>query len=512
MAEYYAVLKKLVRGDGAGSAEARRTVYEEARNVLLGQLKTIDPPLTASQISRQRLELEEAIRRIERETLADLTPPPRQAGPSPQEIFRRAVRDAEARRAASGYSAERPPAARGRARREDQGWSMEPVGNRVQGRRPEYRSKTQKGDAATLAPEYDDRQDTATTPSKPYPEPRRLSRPPGRREDDDEEAAAETSGQPERRSHLPTILLLILIVCMIGGLGAFAWSQRTDLLASLDGGPTDGATPGAVPAPPDTKSEDRLADAPATGSSVRVVGEAGSRNVLAPPDASTDPIADAIADSAPATVVGEAEPRGMQAPPGASTDAITVAISDTGSAAAGGRTAMLYEEPLDPAAAASGVRAIDAVVDWRFVEDGAGGPEIAADLRVPEVGMNIRLVIRRVTDPTLPASHLVEAVITTPPDFPGKEIRSMPRLVLKPGEKDRGEPLIGAAAKVAEGAFWIGLSAAEADLARNLQLLRESSWIDLPLVYATGQRAILTFEKGPQGAEVFDSALAAWTG
>ena len=34
-----------------------------------------------------------------------------------------------------------------------------------------------------------------------------------------------------------------------------------------------------------------------------------------------------------------------------------------------------------------------------------------------------------------------------------------------------GKPLIGAAGKVSDGIFWIVLSAAEADVARNLQLL-----------------------------------------
>jgi hypothetical protein len=125
--------------------------------------------------------------------------------------------------------------------------------------------------------------------------------------------------------------------------------------------------------------------------------------------------------------------------------------------------------------------------------------------------MTIRLVIRRNTDPTLPASHLVETVITTPPDFPGKGIGSVPRLVLKASEDERGESLIGAAAKVADGFFWIALSAAEDDVARNLRLLRERPWIDLPVVYETGQRAILTFEKGPKGTEVFENAFAAWS-
>ena len=127
MAEYYAVLRKAVGGLGpnAGVAEARRSVYDKARNALIGQLKAVDPPLTTAEISRQRLELEEAIRKVERETsgAAAPPPPPRPAitrrepppeleqepepepangGPSPQDVFRRAIQDAESRGNAAG--------------------------------------------------------------------------------------------------------------------------------------------------------------------------------------------------------------------------------------------------------------------------------------------------------------------------------------------------------------------------------------------------------------------------
>ena len=172
---------------------------------------------------------------------------------------------------------------------------------------------------------------------------------------------------------------------------------------------------------------------------------------------------------------------------------------------------MLYEEPLDAATAAAGVTAVNAVVTWRFIENGTSGPEIEANLEVPDRSIKIRLSIRRNKDPTLPASHLVEAVINIPADFPGKAIRGIPRLVLKSSEDERGQPLVGAAAKVAEGFFWIALSSADADVARNMQLMRERLWIDLPIVYETGQRAILTFEKGTPGERVFERAFAAWS-
>jgi hypothetical protein len=54
------------------------------------------------------------------------------------------------------------------------------------------------------------------------------------------------------------------------------------------------------------------------------------------------------------------------------------------------------------------------------------------------------------------------------------------------------------------------LSAVEADQQRNLQLLKERDWFDVPVVYTSGKRAILAIEKGTPGARVFEEAFRAW--
>ena len=56
------------------------------------------------------------------------------------------------------------------------------------------------------------------------------------------------------------------------------------------------------------------------------------------------------------------------------------------------------------------------------------------------------------------------------------------------------------------------VGAAEPTSQSNLSLLRERDWIDLPLVYETGQRAILTFEKGTPGDRALSQAMTAWAG
>jgi hypothetical protein len=172
--------------------------------------------------------------------------------------------------------------------------------------------------------------------------------------------------------------------------------------------------------------------------------------------------------------------------------------------------AVLYEEPLDAAAAAAGVVAINASVTWSFVPNGINGPEIVGNVDVPDRSMKLKISIRRNTDSTLPASHVVEVVVDTPSDFPGGGVRDVPRIVFKPAEDARGQPLIGASARVAPGFFWIALSGVNSDMQNNLALLKDRVWIDLPLVYESGQRAIVTIEKGEAGQQVFQTALSAW--
>jgi hypothetical protein len=74
----------------------------------------------------------------------------------------------------------------------------------------------------------------------------------------------------------------------------------------------------------------------------------------------------------------------------------------------------------------------------------------------------------------------------------------------------RGSPLSGVAAKMTDGFFVIGLSALDLDLQLNEQLLKDRSWVYVPIGYTNGGRAILAMEKGPPGNRAFAEAFAAW--
>ena len=97
-----------------------------------------------------------------------------------------------------------------------------------------------------------------------------------------------------------------------------------------------------------------------------------------------------------------------------------------------------------------------------------------------------------------------------PADFPGGGISNVPGILMKQSEEARGTPLAGLAVKVTNGFFLIGLSAVDAEMQRNVQLLKERTWFDIPIVYTNGGRAILAMEKGPPGDRAFADAFAAW--
>src|SRR5215216_2138623 len=68
MADYYPLIARAIAGlDPSAPGESRRALYERARGALIQQLRSVQPPLSESEITRERLSLEEAVRKVESE-------------------------------------------------------------------------------------------------------------------------------------------------------------------------------------------------------------------------------------------------------------------------------------------------------------------------------------------------------------------------------------------------------------------------------------------------------------
>src|SRR4029453_3647448 len=86
MADYYPLVAKAVAGLEKNTGEGRRLLYERARTALAAQLRGMnDPPLTEAEITRERLALEEAIRKVEAEAARRGSAAPKPEPPSPPE-------------------------------------------------------------------------------------------------------------------------------------------------------------------------------------------------------------------------------------------------------------------------------------------------------------------------------------------------------------------------------------------------------------------------------------------
>src|ERR1700681_1307582 len=95
MADYYPLIARAVAGLDKNTGDARRALYERARAALVAQLRGVTPALDESDVTRERLSLEEAIRKVEgesarkstsrRETARVKAPEfPRGGGPEPE--------------------------------------------------------------------------------------------------------------------------------------------------------------------------------------------------------------------------------------------------------------------------------------------------------------------------------------------------------------------------------------------------------------------------------------------
>jgi len=269
--------------------------------------------------------------------------------------------------------------------------------------------------------------------------------------------------------------------------------------------------PPAAPATTPPAAATQTPEAPAAGATPAAPATDAANP--SPPAAGTTPPA---ADAATPPAAGATPPAAGATPPAAGTTPPAAGTTTPAPATAEatvpvGQKAIFYEERTSTQ---QGTAEPGSIV-WSMVQESPGGdlppePAIRAEATIPGKNIQLRMTIRRNTDQTLPASHIIEMIFLTPQGFDGGGVDNILRIAMKSSEQDAGSPLIGIPAKIADGFFLVALNDTKADEDANLTLLRGQDWIDVPVVYKTGRRALLTMEKGIPGEKVFDEALKAW--
>lgn len=409
MADFHPILARAIAGLTDKSPEARRAVYDRARTALLAQLRSLDPPLSEADITRERLSLDEAVSRIEAEiALAEAIEP-----------------------------------------------SLPPL-------------SADEAPAAAAAP-----------PARPQPEPKPRQPAPPEMPRFDERAMPPEDAQPIRPRVAPP-------------------RKR-----SVDPGHVRTAIVGGGVA---------LAVAVIAGAAYYV-------NKVAPQDQPVRPRVETQAPPAQQDQTGKISERAGGEP--ASTPSQPSgqrpnqqAGSQPGSDIAVAQRAILYIEVPD---APQQPRTVQGRVLWRLDSDIAGPGQpvetiVRATVEVADAGLSLDFTIRRNTDSAFPASHIIGMRFTTTGEAANDAIREVgvPQFKLEEGE--RGAPLSAIASALGENLFVAALSNVPVEAERNLDLLRNRTWIDLPVRFNSGRRGIITFEKGGGGNRTIAEALSRWQG
>ena len=537
MADFVAVLKKTIDGLDEANADVRRRVYDKAWTTIAAKLGQMDPPPPPAVAERQKMALEDAIQKVEAEysgaemggegpadeleaIFASLSDPKPRTAPKPLEPATPIL--GTPARATPAQAAPVPAA---------------PVPAALANRPPEHPSTTmpsalsgvQKPTAAPPKPAM------VTSPEAPRKQSMAPDPEPFFLEPDEDTFSGEIAPPAPRRRRGAGLLIALLALIVIAGAAYGAWFKRGEIASALGvqlpefahtGQPAPKKVATTEPAPTAKKADaGTTADhKPATTSPAEGEAkndkQADAANAPAEVTKFTQRLAANGTESDPGPATGEAKV-------GEGTSVAAATPADTNAPAEANPTApvpgadkaqvpvaqraIFYEERTNTEQGSANT----GTIVWSLVKESPGGdlppePAIRGEATVPSKNLQLRITIRRNGDKTLPASHIVELIFLTPDNFEGGGIDSVLRMAMKDTEQAPGNPIIGIPAKIADGYFLLALNDGKAEVETNTTLLRRESWIDIPVVYKSGRRALMTLEKGIPGDKVFDDVLNAW--
>ena len=491
MVDFVAVIERAVNGLSDNTPEMRQKVYDKARGAIRRQLENIDPPVSEAVRHRQLAKLEEAIQEIEdanTEALPEID----------EESFADILSDSQLDEGDLGEeeSVAVPPPTSGRL-----SGKLQPV----------------------LGPEAEDEgYDEEGIDELVERDPNRVP---------DSEVSDYLMPRKKRASATLMGAAAALLLIVVLGLGIWLFGDRVTEMVFGSGSETEttdaesSTTPASqevetAAAEENTGEEAAEAETSANTDAAQTtqgppkftqrlmqdgseVDEGPGSNLAAAGDGEGRSVAALDQEQNESAASAQPEPQ-SQAP--AATSQPSAA-----SAPAVGQKMFLYEERLGQ----QEPTANQGTVVWNIVRESPGDdqppePAIEAQINVPESGLSAIMTIKRNADKSLPASHLIEIVFALSDQFQGSGIGSIQNFAMKQTEEDTGDSLIAVPAKITESFFMIALNDYVEAVDLNLKLLRERNWIDLPVSYGNGRRALLTMEKGSSGAEIFDQVIRAW--
>ena len=446
MADYYSILDKTISRLPENTVANRSLVFAKAREAIERQLRGLTPLPSEDAIARQMMSLENAISKIEVEQSFDA--------------------------------------------------DMDSVAEAVTASVSELEETVEP---AVEAP--------STPNERNEPQPITLQTPPRTEEQDF------IADVPNKRGTLGRVLPYLIGLAIVGG-GAYGLWLNKDALLDTTKPAIEAAAPASDNTPSETQTPVNIETVEIGSPDKESARLGGNGESVAPEPIVVEPVSQPNGENTTEPLVLQPAPDPAVEPAPLTEKPVEVTeIGKTGEEPASekpglpaiAQKAYLYEEGGANGAASRS----DAAIVWTLDQEAPspGQPAeavVKGRLDIPGKPLSMVITIKRNTDEGLPASHIIEL------NFDGDEIDNVARFVMKASEQARGEGLVAVPAKIDTGYFLIALNNLPQAVETNSKLLLESDWIDIPLGYATGRRALVTLEKGVIGERVFREAFEDW--
>jgi hypothetical protein len=531
MADIGVVLRRTIDGFSRNNPQIREKVYEKARSAVERQIQSASPPMSPLLAAARRTDMEEAISSTEHhyqalesaqadlvEPLEEEAPPekiavqPESTPPSPVMRRKPAPSPIEPRRTEPAFEPmgdldplpaavvrqpQRPmpdmekPFLRTRVSPRET--MLEPVPGF--GRDPEPETQPEQISPTLRRPELRKTENRKPSERRLAPMAVVLPQPPAEPEP---MPVVEPTEVPTSHSRpkWPLAAAALGTAATAIACAAIVFYSSGSQDSPKDPVPVVAETPNRV-APPQTAWDDGNPDTPAPNKPIVNDGVYVPKTPAPSPSVSVPPVVPIPTPTAPAVPTTPE----IQTPPP------TIVAPDPAPVSGPARSVFYEEKTLSQEGTMIAGETSWSVVEEAPQEGAAPEPVIRGVVAVPGRDTKLTLTLRRNDDATLPASHLVEMTFETSPDIVVEEAR---QVFLKPSEKDKGQPLIGISGRVSDGYFILALNNLDEAKVANETLLKTRSWIDIPVAYQGGRRALFSLEKGATGNEAFTKAFEAW--
>ena len=465
MADYFPLLERAVSSLPDPTPDARRAIYDRARKALIAQLQNVRPPVAATYIERECHALDLAVARLE----AAIMKGPLQPAPAPTETkpsHRTAVQERARAPSLPLSGVQRTPM--NNAARPVAGPPVLPPVSTL----------------STNAPPVE--------PNRPSPAPPSI----------DPAAGAVKSATPP-----PAVTLADQSSPTTEGQLERFGRARTDE-QDAESERREGRRPIAIAQtrPPHPMKRIAILGVILLVAAVAVAGlairlkdnpqdYARSRTPVSTQEAETQETGGKIVDRVGSGETAKPATPVVAAPSVTTSPALPVAQ----------RAAILVEAPDDP----QKVKTFIGTTLWR-VEGSGPTSVLVADINLSEANLTANMRMSRNGDPKLPASHTIEFRFSPGPNSELASIATIDTPQMRVEDSPTGAPLAGAPVPIMPNYFLVGLSNNDKMSARNMELLRDRSWIDIPMALSSGRIAKLTFEKGPSGDRAIAQAIQGW--